>query len=329
LQRLAQDNAGIIDLRPASDGAPDSRRLLLGRTAKLEQLGLVVCEASGLWTMEPDAEQILRDLSMRNDIIKTLHRAMSREGGRFDPSALSLHEEATRDPVIGRLVERGLWDELTGSAYAIIDGVDGHVHHLSFADIDMTGDAKPGAIVELRSWEDGHGETRLSLGLRSDLDLASQVSAPGATWLDRQLLAREPATSGQGFGRKVRAAMDERADYLASQGLARRQGQRLVLAQDLIETLKSRELDTATKDIAERTGLAHKPSPAGNLVSGVFRERVTLSSGRFAMIDDGLSFQLVPWRPALDKHIGQHINGTMNPGGSVDWTLGRGRGIGL
>ena len=27
---------------------------------------------------------------------------------------------------------------------------------------------------------------------------------------------------------------------------------------------------------------------------GIYRQRVTLASGRFAMIDDGLGFQLVP-----------------------------------
>ena len=64
-------------------------------------------------------------------------------------------------------------------------------------------------------------------------------------------------------------------------------------------------------------------------MSGVYRERVTLASGRFVMIDDGIGFQLVPWRPALDQHLGQHISGTMTPGGGVDWSLGRGRGLGL
>lgn len=329
LQRMGRDNAGIIDLRPGGDDDPDTRSLLLGRTAKLEQLGLVAYEGAGIWAMEPGAEQTLRDLSIRNDIIKTMHRAMTREGGRFDPSALSLHGEAPSDPVIGRLVERGLHDELTGSAYAVIDGLDGHAHHLRFADIEMTGDARPGAIVELRSWDDAKGQPRLSLATRSDIGLAAQVKAPGATWLDRQLLKPDPAISGRGFGREVSAAMDTRAGHLEGQGLARRQGQRLVLAQDLIETLKSRELDKATQDIAERTGLTHKPSPPGNYVSGIYRERVTLSSGRFAMIDDGLSFQLVPWRPALDTHVGQHITGTMTPGGTVDWALGRGRAIGL
>lgn len=65
----------------------------------------------------------------------------------------------------------------------------------------MTGDAAPGAIVEARSYEDANGRKKLSLAVRSDITLQQQTTAPGATWLDRQLLAREPAlTSGQRCG---------------------------------------------------------------------------------------------------------------------------------
>ncbi|MBA4780921.1 MAG: type VI secretion protein [Sphingomonadales bacterium RIFCSPHIGHO2_01_FULL_65_20] len=329
LERLGQDTAGLIDLRPGGDADPEMRRLLLGRAAKLEQLGLAAREGPAVWALEPGAETTLRDLSVRNDIIKTMHNAMSRDGGRFDVSALALHQDVPSEPVIGRLVERGLHDELTGSAYAIVDGVDGRTHHLRFKDMEMTGDAKPGSIVELRSWEDAKGHDRLSLATRSDIPLEAQIKAPGATWLDRQLVARNPVATGNGFGREVRDALDARASHLETQGLARRQGQRVTLAQDLVGTLKNQELTAAAQAIAARTGLEQKPSGAGDYVSGIYRERVTLSTGRFAMIDEGLGFQLVPWRPALDQHLGQHITGTMSPGGSVDWALGRGRGISL
>ena len=113
--------------------------------------------------------------------------------------ATSRHE-----PVLGRLVERGLHDELKGTAYAIIEGVDGRTHHLVFSDLEMTGDAKPGAIVEARAYDDAGGRKRLSLATRSDLAIEAQISAPGATWLDRQLLAKESALSGGGFGAEVR-----------------------------------------------------------------------------------------------------------------------------
>ena len=329
LERLGQDTAGLVDLRPGGDADPEMRRLLLGRAAKLEQLGLAAREGPAVWALEPGAENTLRDLSVRNDIIKTMHNAMGRDGGRFDVSALALHHDVPSEPIIGRLVERGLHDELTGSAYAIVDGVDGRTHHLRFKDMEMTGDAKAGSIVELRSWEDAKGHDRLSLATRSDIPLEAQIKAPGATWLDRQLVARDPVATGNGFGREVRDALDARASHLETQGLARRQGQRVILAQDLVGTLKNQELTAATQAIAARTGLEHKPSGAGDYVSGIYRERVTLSTGRFAMIDEGLGFQLVPWRPALDQHLGQHITGTMSPGGSVDWALGRGRGISL
>jgi hypothetical protein len=45
--------------------------------------------------------------------------------------------------------------------------------------------------------------------------------------------------------------------------------------------------------------------------------------------DGGLGFSLVPRQPVLDRHIGQHISGIATPGGGVDWSFGRSRGLGL
>jgi Protein of unknown function (DUF3363) len=62
---------------------------------------------------------------------------------------------------------------------------------------------------------------------------------------------------------------------------------------------------------------------------GTVRQRLSLASGRYAMIDNGLGFALVPWSPSLDRQLGQHISGVMRGDGGVDWSLGRGRGLGL
>ena len=40
----------------------------------------------------------------------------------------------------------------------------------------------------------------LSLATRSDLGIEAQVTARGATWIDRQLIARDPEISSAGFG---------------------------------------------------------------------------------------------------------------------------------
>jgi hypothetical protein len=103
----------------------------------------------------------------------------------------------------------------------------------------------------------------------------------------------------------------------------------VVFARDLISTLRRRELDAAAAGVADETGLAHRPSGEGEYVAGTFRQRVVLSSGRFAMIDDGLGFQLVPWRPALEQHLGQHVAGIMMPSGGVAWSFGRKLDLGV
>ena len=120
-----------------------------------------------------------------------------------------------------------------------------------------------------------------------------------------------PLSQG-GFGREVRDAMQARAEHLSGQGLARREGQRIVIQRDLLSTLRRRELDAV-----------------GEHVSGVVRQRLALSSGRFAMIDDGLGFQLVPWARDLDRKLGQHVAGVTKDGGGIEWSIGRKRDLGI
>lgn len=50
---------------------------------------------------------------------------------------------------------------------------------------------------------------------------------------------------------------------------------------------------------------------SGERVVGTYRQRLTLSSGRFAMIDDGLGFRLMPWSRELEKKLGQHVTGVV------------------
>jgi hypothetical protein len=123
--------------------------------------------------------------------------------------------------------------------------------------------------------------------------------------------------------------MDGRVEHLAGEGLARRQGQRVIFARDLLNTLQKRDLSAAATALSAETGLVYRPSAEGENIAGIYRQRVTLSSGRFAMIDDGLGFQLVLWRPALEQQLGRQDAGVMLPNGGVDWGFGRKRGLGL
>ncbi len=323
--------SGIIDMAPAPGRQPDEHHALkIGRLRKLEALGLASEIGNAQWVMEPEAEATLRALGERGDIIKRMHRALTERGIERGTASYVLAAESLDVPVIGRLVARGLDDELHGSAYAIVDGVDGRSHHIRLPDLDAAGDGAPGAIVELRAFDDAHGKRRVALAVRSDLDLAHQVTATGATWLDRQAIAPDPiALSDGGFGADVSQALDRRAEHLVREGLAGRQGRRVVFARNLIETLRRREMEAVGEKLAAETGLAFNKAGTGEYVAGTYRQRLVLASGRFAMLDDGLGFQLVPWSPSLERQLGKHVSGVARDDGGVDWSFGRKRGLGL
>ncbi len=331
LAREAAANGGIIDLRPNRDRPPNELHTIkVGRMRKLKRLGLAHQGDSSQWVLAENAEPALRALGEHNDIIKRIHRGLAARGWERGPSSFVLAGEAETTPVAGRLVARGLDDELNGTAYAVIDGVDGRAHHVRFADLDATGDSDPESIVELRWYEDAKGRQRLALAVRSDLSIEAQVKANGATWLDRQLLARgTAAVSDGGFGRDVREAMEARSEYLVNEGFARRQGQRVIFVRDLLDTLRRRDLNAAGAKFSVETGLPYRSTAEGESIAGVYRQRLNLASGRFAMIDDGLGFSLVPWSPSLERQLGRQVSGIVRSGGSITWAFGRKQGLGL
>jgi type IV secretory pathway VirD2 relaxase len=98
LRGAADDGAGVADLRPGvPDSDPELRRLMIGRAAKLERLGLAEQVAPGCWTLKPGIEGTLRDLSVRGDIIKTMHCAIAGAGREPDLSGFALHGDQTTD----------------------------------------------------------------------------------------------------------------------------------------------------------------------------------------------------------------------------------------
>jgi type IV secretory pathway VirD2 relaxase len=320
---------GIIDVAPVSGQQPDEYLpQKVGRLRKLESLGLANQIAPGQWVIVDEAESTLRELAERGDIIKRMNRALSGRGADRGASSYVLAGESLTDPIIGRLIDRDLDDELKGTAYAVIDGTDGRTHHIKLPDLDAAGDGPVGSIVELRRFEDARGRERVALAVRSDLDLNAQVKASGATWIDRQLVAREPTPLGSGgFGAEVRAAMESRAEHLIEQGFARRQGQQIIYARNLISTLRQRELDSVGEKLTSEIGVPFRKSATGEYVAGLYRQRLMLASGRFAMIDDGLGFQLVPWSPSLERNLGKHVSGIARGEGGVDWNFAVQRGL--
>jgi type IV secretory pathway VirD2 relaxase len=388
---------GLIDVnRPAGDDRLARRAVLIGRLIHLSEMGLAEKVDPGVWRVSCDAPEILTAMGERGDIVRTLQRAM---GGRLQGH--QVFDPARSAPVTGRIVAKGLHDELSDRGYVIVDGVDGRAHYAAVAaEVDLAQLPK-GAIVEIRGtatraadraiaatvkdgiyhvddhlrqlraeapsgrdpgavvqahvrrlealrradlverisdgvWkipadlpERGHAYDleRLggaTVGVRCHLPIERQTTAIGATWLDQQLVKGSARWPNTDFGASIRQALTERENFLVDQGLTRRLDARVVLAQNLLATLRDREIAETTDRIAVTTHLLHRPTMDGVRLSGTYRESIQLTSGRFAMLDDGVGFSLVPWRPVIEKRLGQHLSAIVD-GGRVNWELGRSR----
>jgi type IV secretory pathway VirD2 relaxase len=322
---------GFTDLAPHPGQQPDAfQALKVGRLRKLEAWGLADEIGASQWVIADKAEATLRAIGERGDIIKRIHRGLIAHGIERNAASYVLSGETLHDPIIGKLVDRGLDDELKGTAYAVVDAVDGRTHHIRLSDLDAASDGTLGSIVELRKFEDARGNTRAALATRSDFSLEQQITSSGATWLDRQAVARVPTLLGSGgFGAEVRDAMDLRAAFLVREGLGEVQSHGVRFKPGLIDTLQRRELDALGKRLARETGLTFVQSKTGEHVSGTYQQRFALASGRFAMIDSGLGFQLVPWSHALEKHLGRQVSGSTRDSGTINWSFGRRKGLGL
>ena len=402
LQRESRD--GLIRLDPpAGDHALRQQRvLLIGRLQHLQRMGLAHEQSIGVWSIHANAEQVLRAMGERGDIVRTLQRAMS--GMKRDLVVFEPGENAR--PVVGRVVAKGMADELHDRGYLVIDGIDGKAHyvalnarteleqypvgtvveargstdiravdkniatlavdglyrpdhHLAMTKAQATRDRDPGEVVNahirrleaLRRagivervaksvWrvpgdlpEKGRQYDIQRLGgvsveVRSHLPIERQTRVVGATWLDQQLIRESVGIGNQGFGREVREALRQRSDFLVEQGLAERRGQRVVLARNLLATLRGRDIETAARFIAAETGLAHRVVVDGERITGVFRRNVQLASGQFAMLDDGMGFSLVPWKPVIEQRLGKTMTAVIR-GSNVSWELERQHGISM
>lgn len=188
----------------------------------------------------------------------------------------------------------------------------------------------PEDLVERARAHDAARTAARVVELRSALTIEQQVGAEGATWLDRQLAGTaSPQTppAPAGFGAQVRQAQDARLRVLEARGLVVRQGQRWVLARDLLQTLTAREVQRFGEELAARAGRLWRPVKDGERVRGVYRDAVQLTSGRFALLDDGKALRLVPWQPVIEARRGQELSVVLR-GTSANWEVGRARGIG-
>lgn len=148
---IEEAREGLLDLRhaPADPRDVSDRALRLGRLKKLERMGLASEPAPGLWSLSDRLEPTLRDLGGRTEVVEAMHRALKAEGQDRDPSSFQIHDIVPGAPVVGRLVDKRLADELGDGIAVIVDGVDGRIHHVAPLDPSRVEDIPIGAVVEI------------------------------------------------------------------------------------------------------------------------------------------------------------------------------------
>jgi type IV secretory pathway VirD2 relaxase len=134
----------------AARGAFD-QTIRMGRLRKLERMGLATRHGASHWSLAPDLADTLRRMGERGDIILRLQRAYSARG---DAPALAdriIYDPHAPDarPLVGRLLERGLSDELNDRHYLIVEATDGRSHYVEIGKGEHVETHAAGAIVRV------------------------------------------------------------------------------------------------------------------------------------------------------------------------------------
>ena len=141
-----QDRDGLV----RAIGADEFQQTLrAGRLQKLKRLGLAEEAGPGEWRLVSELEPTLRRMGERGDIIKTLHRDLADKGLARAASDYAIYDPTDVDarPITGRLVRRGLADEINDRHYLIVDGVDGRSHYIDIGKGEGTAPIPEGAVV--------------------------------------------------------------------------------------------------------------------------------------------------------------------------------------
>jgi len=147
LFRGAQDRIADVS-GPARKGQLWREQLHRARLKSLAKMGLVEPLGKGRWRINENAEQTLKRMGERGDIIQTMHRAMAgRDQRLIDGTSLYDPGVDGAKPVTGKILALGVGDDVADRAYLVIDDLDGKSCYVNLGPSDRLADFSPGMIV--------------------------------------------------------------------------------------------------------------------------------------------------------------------------------------
>ena len=152
LQSISRD--GFVEIENDARNLKAPPQIL--RLEKLRRLGLAENLGKRRWRLDQEYESKLRDLGSRGDIIKAMNKELRSRGDSRVAGSESIFDPANDESIItGRVISVGRHGDFHERAFAMIDGIDGAVHHIDLGDADFTDDVNRGAIVEISGQGDG------------------------------------------------------------------------------------------------------------------------------------------------------------------------------
>jgi len=164
--------------RLVSSGAVDAfdQTVRMGRLRKLERLGLATQMGAATWRLAPDLADTLKRMGERGDIIRTMQRAFATRGSAPALADQAIYDPAAADvrPLVGRVIERGLSDELNDRHYLLVEASDGRTHYVEIGKGENVDPHANGAIVRIEP---------VSVGIReADRTVTAVAAANGGRY---------------------------------------------------------------------------------------------------------------------------------------------------
>lgn len=147
---LKRTKNGKLDLSsPPPKGQTWRRQLEKARLNKLKELGLAENLGKGEWRIAEGSGKTLKRMGERGDIVKAMHRAMNDIGQDRLVIGASLYDPAAQNAqsITGKIIARGVADDVNDHAYIVVDGTDGKATYINIGSSDRLSDFDKGAII--------------------------------------------------------------------------------------------------------------------------------------------------------------------------------------
>ena len=307
---LKDAKENVLVVSAMLDGERGRSALRVGRLRRLEQMGLSEEKKTGVWAIDPQLETKLRSLGERGDIMVTMNQVMRAHSIDRPAGDFAIFSGARKSqPVIGRLVEVGIADEMTDGRYLVVDGIDGRIHYAETGKLSAHDILPPGMMVALSGGGAKRKMRNTQIEVVSFWPVERLATAEAATWLDQTIIAEtKPVIHEKGFGVDVSKALVAREEWLITNHHAGvEQPGTITPKPNMLRELNHRGITVAAEKLSAQLGMPHHSPVEGMRITGRHVDTIDLPMQRLAVIKGHQEFTLVPWRPELLKMRGKEI----------------------